>query len=339
MKKIATMQDISCVGKCSLTVALPVMSAMGIETAVIPTAVLSTHTMFKGFTFCDLTDEIEGILNHWEKENFRFDAVYTGYLGSKRQIEIAKDLFARFAQKGIRLVDPCMADNGKLYAGFTPEFAKEMNSLCAIADIICPNLTEASFLLDIPYQEEYDEAYIKDVLVKLTDSNATRAKVISQLNALFTKATSADRIVLFFSGHGMPGYFLCYDGLLSYKQIVEVMRRSKASCKMVMADACFSGKMRSSKQRGKKYSSKDVMFFLSSRSNEPSKESSFSNSVFTIYLERGLRGGADKNKDRVITARELYEFVHKGVIGATDNSQHPVMWGNFNDNMVILKWR
>ena len=176
-------------------------------------------------------------------------------------------------------------------------------------------------------------------VVKLTDSNATRAKVISQLNALFTKATSADRIVLFFSGHGMPGYFLCYDGLLSYKQIVEVMRRSKASCKMVMADACFSGKMRSSKQRGKKYSSKDVMFFLSSRSNEPSKESSFSNSVFTIYLERGLRGGADKNKDRVITARELYEFVHKGVIGATDNSQHPVMWGNFNDNMVILKWR
>ena len=90
-------------------------------------------------------------------------------------LEIAKDLFARFAQKGIRLVDPCMADNGKLYAGFTPEFAKEMNSLCAIADIICPNLTEASFLLDIPYQEEYDEAYIKDVLVKLTDSGAKKA--------------------------------------------------------------------------------------------------------------------------------------------------------------------
>ncbi len=175
MKKIATMQDISCVGKCSLTVALPVISAMGIETAVIPTAVLSTHTMFKGFTFCDLTDEIEGILNHWEKENFRFDAVYTGYLGSKRQIEIAKDLFARFAQKGIRLVDPCMADNGKLYAGFTPEFAKEMNSLCAIADVICPNLTEASFLLDIPYQEEYDEAYIRDILVKLTRSGAKKA--------------------------------------------------------------------------------------------------------------------------------------------------------------------
>ena len=175
MKKIATMQDISCVGKCSLTVALPVISAMGIETAVIPTAVLSTHTMFQGFTFCDLTDQIEGILNHWEKEGFEFEAVYTGYLGSQRQIDIAKDLFARFAEKGIRLVDPCMADNGKLYAGFTPEFAKTMNSLCAIADIIVPNLTEASFLLDIPYQETYDEAYIRDVLVKLTETGAKKA--------------------------------------------------------------------------------------------------------------------------------------------------------------------
>ena len=175
MKKIATMQDISCVGKCSLTVALPVISAMGIETAVIPTAVLSTHTMFKGFTFCDLTDEIEGILNHWEKEGFSFEAVYTGYLGSERQIAIAKDLFARFAKEGIRLVDPCMADNGKLYAGFTPEFALKMNELCKDADIICPNLTEASFLLGIPYQETYDEEYIKDILVKLTEGGASRA--------------------------------------------------------------------------------------------------------------------------------------------------------------------
>ena len=175
-------------------------------------------------------------------------------------------------------------------------------------------------------------------VVKLTDSNATRAKVTGQINALFAKASSADRIILFFSGHGMPGSLVCYDGLLPYRQIVEIMRRSKASCKMVMADACYSGKMRSSKQRGGKYSSKEVMFFLSSRSSETSMESPFSNSVFTIYLERGLRGGADKNKDRIITARELYEFVHKGVIEATGNQQHPVMWGNFNDNMAIIKW-
>ncbi|MBQ7993345.1 MAG: pyridoxamine kinase [Solobacterium sp.] len=175
MKRIATMQDISCIGKCSLTVALPVISAMGIEAAVIPTAVLSTHTMFQGFTFCDLTKEIEGIFAHWKKEGFRFEALYTGYLGSFEQISLAKKLFSEFGENSIRLVDPCMADNGKLYAGFTPAFAKEMNSLCAIADIIVPNLTEASFLLDVPYQPEYDEAYIRDMLVKLTQSGAKKA--------------------------------------------------------------------------------------------------------------------------------------------------------------------
>ena len=175
MKRIATMQDISCVGKCSLTVALPVISAMGIEAAVIPTAVLSTHTMFQGFTFCDLTDEIKGIMDHWEKEHFDFEAIYTGYLGSFRQIDLAKELFERFAKNSLKLVDPCMADNGQLYYGFTPEFAKAMNSLCAKADIIVPNLTEASFLLDIPYTPEYDEAYIQDVLRKLCTEGAKKA--------------------------------------------------------------------------------------------------------------------------------------------------------------------
>ena len=123
----------------------------------------------------DLTKEIEGIFAHWKKEGFRFEALYTGYLGSFEQINLAKKLFAEFGEGSIRLVDPCMADNGKLYAGFTPEFAKEMNSLCAEADIIVPNLTEASFLLDISYQPEYDEAYIRDLLVKLTDTGAKKA--------------------------------------------------------------------------------------------------------------------------------------------------------------------
>ena len=156
MKKVVTLQDISCVGKCSLTVALPVISAMGIETAVIPTAVLSTHTMFQGFTFHDLTSEITPILEHWKKEGFSFDALYTGYLGSFEQLDLAAKLFEEFGQGKMKIVDPCMADNGQLYAGFTPEFAKAMTKLCAKADIICPNMTEASFLLDIPYQEEYD---------------------------------------------------------------------------------------------------------------------------------------------------------------------------------------
>lgn len=167
MKKVATLQDISCVGKCSLTVALPVLSAMGIETAVIPTAVLSTHTQFKNFTFHDLTDEILPILSHWKDESFEFDGIYTGYLGSFEQLEIAKKLIDDFGQK-LAVVDPCMADNGKLYPGFTPEFALAMANLCAKADVICPNLTEAAYLLGEEYLGiDYTEEQIQDLLQKL----------------------------------------------------------------------------------------------------------------------------------------------------------------------------
>lgn len=169
MKKIVTMQDISCVGKCSLTVALPVLSAIGVETCVLPTAVLSTHTMFHDFTFHDLTGQIRPIMDHWKKEHFQFDAVYTGYLGSFEQLQLASKLFDEFGRNSLKLVDPCMADNGKLYAGFTEEFAKAMCKLCAKADIIVPNMTEASFLLNIPYQTEYDEKYVRKILRMLAD--------------------------------------------------------------------------------------------------------------------------------------------------------------------------
>lgn len=167
MKRVVTMQDISCVGKCSLTVALPILSALGTETAVLPTAVLSTHTMFKGFTFRDLTEDLRPVMAHWAKEGFDFDAVYTGYLGSFEQIDIAAELIDRFGKDKPVIIDPCMADNGKLYPGFTPEFAAAMAKLCAKANIICPNLTEASFLLDIPYTPDYDEDTVKEILKKL----------------------------------------------------------------------------------------------------------------------------------------------------------------------------
>lgn len=175
MKKIVTMQDISCVGKCSLTVALPILSAMGIETAVIPTAVLSTHTMFKDFTFHDLTNEVQPIIDHWQKEGFQFQGVYTGYLGSFEQLQLAKQVLDTFGKNTLKVVDPCMADNGKLYAGFTIDFARVMTKLCASADIICPNLTEASFLLNIPYTTQYTESYIQDILKKLTDFGCNTA--------------------------------------------------------------------------------------------------------------------------------------------------------------------
>lgn len=176
MKRILTVQDISCVGKCSLTVALPIISAFGIETAILPTAVLSNHTMFKSWTFRDLTDDMDDIAKKWKEENIDFDALYTGYLGSADQIEKVKALFRDFKKDGgFTMVDPVMADNGKLYPGFDLDFVKKMTTLCSVADYIVPNLTEASFMLDVPYPTEYDEAYIKDMLIKLTDLGAKKA--------------------------------------------------------------------------------------------------------------------------------------------------------------------
>lgn len=173
MKRIVTVQDISCVGKCSLTVALPVISAMGVEAAILPTAVLSTHTMFSGFTVRDLTDEIEPISAHWEKEGFAFDALYTGYLGSFEQIDLMKAFFDRFGKGGaIKFVDPAMGDGGKLYPAFDEAFAKKMAELCAKADITVPNITEACFMTGTPYQETYDRAYVEGLLRKLTDMGA-----------------------------------------------------------------------------------------------------------------------------------------------------------------------
>ena len=170
MKRIVTVQDISCVGKCSLTVALPIISAMGVETAVIPTAVLSGHTAFSDFTFNDLTNGIKPITEMWKKLDIGFDAIYTGYLGSVKQIELMRKLFDDFkTDKNIIVVDPAMADYGNLYKGFTTDFVEEMTSLCAKADVIVPNLTEACYMLKIPYVgDSYSKEFIKRVLVGLS---------------------------------------------------------------------------------------------------------------------------------------------------------------------------
>ena len=176
MKRIITIQDVSCVGKCSLTVALPIISAAGVECGVLPTAVLSTHTGFPKFTFCDLTDEIEPIAKTFAELDIDFDAIYTGYLGSFRQLELVNGFFDQFKKKDtVILIDPVMADNGKLYHGFTEEFAASMAKLCGKADLIIPNLTEASFMLGIEYHPDYNEDYIKYVLKKLTELGCKRA--------------------------------------------------------------------------------------------------------------------------------------------------------------------
>lgn len=170
MKKVVTIQDISCFGKCSLTVALPIISAMGIETAVIPTAVLSTHTGgFKNYTFHDLSADITDIARHWKSLDLQFEAIYTGYLGSASQVQIVSDFFDSFkTNNNFIVVDPVLGDSGKLYAGFNDEFVAQMKRLCAKADYIMPNMTEASFLLGIPYTESYDKAYAMDILKRLS---------------------------------------------------------------------------------------------------------------------------------------------------------------------------
>lgn len=161
-KRILTIQDISCVGQCSLTVALPILSACGLETAILPSAVLSTHSVgFRDFTFRDLTEDIPAIEHHWQQEGIRFQAVYTGYLGSAHQIEMVKDICQNLlVPEGKKIVDPAMADRGELYPVFDMAFVQEMKKLVGEGDIVLPNITEASLLTDTEYREEYDEEYI-----------------------------------------------------------------------------------------------------------------------------------------------------------------------------------
>lgn len=170
MKRIITLQDISCVGRCSITVALPVISAMGVECGILPTAVLSTHTMFKHFTCKDLSDQIEPISDAWETEQITFDGIYTGYLASEGQCRQVCHFFDRFGNAdNLILVDPAMADNGKLYPAFGDSFPAAMAEVCAKADVILPNITEACLLTGMPYKTIYDEAYIRTLLEKLLE--------------------------------------------------------------------------------------------------------------------------------------------------------------------------
>jgi len=173
MKRILTIQDISCLGKCSLTVALPIISAMGVEAVILPTAVLSTHTMFRGFTVKDLSDQLIPITEHWKSQNVKFDAIYTGYLGTAEEIEIAKTIFREFGGENTKIyIDPVMADNGKLYPAFDENYAKLNAGLCGEADVIMPNITEACFMTDTEYKETYDEAYIELLISRLAKLGA-----------------------------------------------------------------------------------------------------------------------------------------------------------------------
>jgi pyridoxine kinase len=214
LKRVAAIHDISGFGKCSLTVALPIISAAGIETTVLPTAVLSTHTGgFTGFTYRDLTEDMSPITRHWQSLDIRFDAIYTGFLGSFEQLDLVTQFFKTFkAKDNLILVDPVMADNGELYRIFSPEFARGMKKLCEQADIIVPNITEASFLLEEPYNPgPYTPEYIENLLKKL--SNLGPKKVVltgvffndEELGAATYDAATGETAYCF--EKRIPGYF------------------------------------------------------------------------------------------------------------------------------------
>ena len=155
MKRIVSIQDISCLGKCALTVALPVISAMGVEAAVLPTAMLSVHSDFPTFVSHDLSPAVPAVIEHWKRERFTFDGIYTGYLGGPDQAALISGFVDAFKKDGcFYFLDPVMGDNGSLYAGLPPELPAAMAALCRKADVIVPNITEAALLLGCPYPGE-----------------------------------------------------------------------------------------------------------------------------------------------------------------------------------------
>ncbi len=179
---------------------------------------------------------------------------------------------------------------------------------------------------------------------QLLNEKATLANIVKAMESVYAKAKENDKIVFFYSGHGYEGGFYVYDGYLGYDKIRKVMAKSDCKNKMIFADACFSGKIRtggssSSQTQVDDAKKANVMLFLSSRSDELSYERpGMDNGFFTTYLQKGLRGSADKNQNKIITARELFEYVHKNVKEVSRDNQHPVMWGKFSDNMPIMKW-
>lgn len=174
----------------------------------------------------------------------------------------------------------------------------------------------------------------------LLDQAASKSAIISEIHARFDHASTDDIIIFFFSGHGYKGGFVAYDGELPYSMIRDAMGASKCKNKMIFADACFSGKMRQGKRQVKEeHSDSNVMLFLSSRDNETSIERrDMTNGFFTICLKDGLSGKADANRDRTITAKEIFDFVSKNVKKLSRDKQHPVMWGNFSNNMPVIRW-
>lgn len=221
--------------------------------------------------------------------------------------------------------------------------------------VVSIGISDYAFINDLRYTEN-DVRSFNNVMkrhtkniITLTGKVATHHNTVKSIESVFSKAKKEDKVILFFSGHGYPGGFCCYDmkpngrpNGLTYKELQMLFKKCKSNSKIIFADACFSGGVRMESnneisESGLRQS--NVLFFLSSRTNETSQEMmKGTNGQFTRFLVRGLGGGADYNRDKLITAKELFDFVSKGVRKATYERQHPVMWGKYDDNMVILNW-
>lgn len=170
-KRILTVQDISCVGQCSLTVALPVLSVCGLETAVLPCSLLSNHTTgFDDYSFRDLSEDMAAIGQQWIAQNMRFSGIYSGYMGNINQLKQLKKITDNCLEPdAVKIIDPAMADNGTLYPGLDAEFVAEVKKLVRSSDYLLPNITEACMLTGIEYREKYNEDYIKQLLDAMTE--------------------------------------------------------------------------------------------------------------------------------------------------------------------------
>ncbi len=200
-KRILTVQDISCVGQCSATVALPVLSVSGFETSVLPCSLLSNHTTgFDSYSFMDLSGEMDKICRQWQRQNIKFSALYSGYIGSVSQLERLKKVMTTCLEPdAVKIIDPAMADNGRLYPGFDRQFVSSVRQILPMADYLLPNITEACLLTDTPYPENYDKSFVDALLEKLYSTGCK--------NIVITGVCL---------GPGQIGVAVCHNGNISY---------------------------------------------------------------------------------------------------------------------------
>ena len=256
-KHVAAIHDISGMGKCSLTVALPILSAAGIRTSIMPTAVLSTHTGgFTGYTYHDLTDDLLPFAAHWKSLHVHFDALYSGFLGSFAQLAIVSEIFDLLRDEDtLILVDPVMADNGKLYTVYTPDFPKGMAALCAKAGLIVPNMTEAAFLLDEPYREgPYDRMYVENLLRRLAKLGAPRVVLTGvwfgdgQLGAACYDGTTGE--IAYALNEMIDGYYHGTGDVFGSALLAGLMRGLSLSASTQLAVDFTAGSIRRTRDAG-----------------------------------------------------------------------------------------